>query len=460
MDAELAEPWKPLPKQQQALDDITSEIIIFRGGYRSGKTVLEVCKAIDLGIRNWPHPLLFVAPSFHQVREVFVKEAILLCEQWGFEAHWYVSRKTLVIDTEELSIEIICRSADHPRSIEGLTVAAVVVDEWELCDIEAIIVAMARRSLPCSVPQIVLGGTPEGFGPGYQLLEKDLRPGTSVIVSRTAENTHIDKKYVERTKGSLSNEGILEKLEGERTAPSARVFTRFDRKLHHACCIEHQEQARLEVWANFHDSMMGWAFVLVDDFNKPRGFKRFHVVGELVTEHTDSQRQAAAAVKWIERWQSNHGRRIDARGTIVVCDARANNTTGVSPATHVTNVRAAGFRPQFARANPDDDDAVAAVQKVLGGRIDERTFATVRLTFEERTEYFVRCISNLQKAKGGGISEDERVGLHHGARVIMNGIMWRDPGTAVRTAFEENERAARWERLQREGEGFDDNWPR
>lgn len=440
LDAAPAEPRRGraplLPKQLELVSDQRSKIIIYRGGYRSGKTTGLVAKAIDNGFRHWPHPVLAVEPSFPMIRSVFVASAIRLCREWKLACRWQESKKTLTIGGRR-PITIWCRSADAPRSLEGLTVGSLVGDEWELWDVEALKVAMARVSIgPEDAQQIVLGGTPEGFGPGYELLEANRAPTTNIIVSRTRDNRFVRKSYEADMRSRLSDAEGAEKLDGERTAPEGRVYTRFDRGVH--CKAKDVRELRrwsLEVWCDFNVSTMAWAFVLVSEDRR-----RFHVVGEIVGKNTDSQKQAAAAKRWVREWCLRNGRAMPARMK-AVCDASGDERSAITPLSHVANLQEAGFDPQFGKMNPRVEDRIATLQKTLGGRVGE-DFFPVNITFDEQAApYIVRCIANQPKNPDGSPNKDPKIGLDHGADAIGYGVFWHCP--AYRPAANGQEDARR-----------------
>lgn len=434
-------PARLLPKQLQLVKDRAAKILIFRGGYRAGKTTGLVAKAIDLGFANWPHPVLAVEPTFPMIRSVFVDTAMRLCEKWKLRCQWRESKKILTIG-RRYPATIWCRSADSPRSLEGLTVAAGVGDEWELWDIEALKVFMARVSAG-SLQQIVLGGTPEGFGPGYKLIEAKPKPGTVVIVSPTMDNFTIRKDYVDDMASRLTPEEIAEKLQGERSPPSRRVYTRFDRRLHCStpCVDVNDPRLRLEAWCDFNVSPMAWGFFLVDDTKRC-----FHCVGELVVDGTDSQKQAAAAGQWISAWKRARGLHDDHRGTVAICDASGDERSAVTALSHVLNLENAGFRAKFGGKNPFVDDRVSSVQKVLGGPNELGGFWPVRLTFnEDAAPYIVQCVSTQPRNPDGSPNKDPRHDLSHGSDLVGYGIVWHDFATAPAANGMEDQRRAQWE---------------
>lgn len=419
-----------LARQLEVVRDTTSKIIVCQGGYRSGKTTALLAKAIDLGRRHWPHPVLAVGPSFPMVRSVLVEGAQDLCAKWKLACRWRVSTKTLTIG-RRYPVTIWCRSADSPRSLEGLTVGSLIGDEWELWDVTALKVAMARVSIG-PLQQIVLGGTPEGFGPGYRLLLDKPAAGTRLIVMRTIDNTNVRHDYVDDMRSRLSESEAAEKLEGVRTAPEGRVFTRFDREVHTRFCAVDARGADMQVWCGFNESRMAWAFVLVDS---ERGL--FHVVGELVQEQTDSQAMAQQALAWLAEWHAAQGRRVTYRDlrsleVTAICDPDGQERAARAPMSHVANLQEAGFKPLFTRRNPRVEDRVASMQKSL---------AEKRITFDEdAAPYFTRCIAMQRKHDDGNPLLDGD--LQYGAAVLTTGVMWHSPAVRPATAYTEQQRTA------------------
>lgn len=422
-------------------------IVIFRGGWRAGKTTALCAKAIDNGRRHYPHPVLAVEPTFPMILGVFVDAMDKLCKLWKLALRWQEGKKILTVG-RRYPVKIWCRSATARESIEGVTAGSLVGDEWELWDPDILQTAMARVSAgPEESQQICLGGTPEGYGPNWELLEKDPAPTTTIITAKSSENLLIRKSYVADMRGRMSEEEAAEKLDGVRTPPSSRVYTRFDRQTHclSGSCVD-DRNAHIELWCDFNEAVMAWAAVLVDSH-----LKAFHVVGQIIGKNTDSQRQAVAAKEWLRRWfLEKEGRDISdaelrAMRIPAVCDASSDERNAITPLTHVVNMREAGFKPLYGAENPRVEDRVASVQKVL---------ADVRLTFDERAaEYIVRCISSQPKKADGSPDKNPKLGLDHGADCVGYGIMWHSPGFKPSTAYQEERRAQRWAKSKDYGSG-------
>lgn len=421
-----------LPKQMELVADTKSKILIYRGGYRSGKTTGLCAKAIDLGARHWPHPVLAIEPSFPMIRSVFVATMQRLCSTWGLPTRWQEWRKTLTIGKRK-PITILCRSADAPRSLEGLTVGSLIGDEWELWDTEALKVAMARVSIG-PLQQIVLGGTPEGFGPGWELLEKHPKPTTRVIVSKTTENTFVRTDYSEDMRSRLSEEEAKEKLDGERSAPGGRVLSRFDPAIHLAAPCVPESVGRLEVWAGF-SFLMHWLFVLVDDRTRA-----FHVVGEMTSKATDSELLAQQAQAWIAAWEQRRGRHVTVadvklRGVPAICDAMGIQRSASTPLSHIAILLAQGFKPKYPKINPSEEDRIASLQKVL---------ADVRLTVDAaKAPQLVQALQQARRGKSGHVQKEG--GLEIGLSVVGNGVMWHSPAYRPANAYMEMRSAEQWE---------------
>lgn len=428
----------PLLRTQRELvshhNALETKILLYRGGYRSGKTVGLVAKALDLGARCWPHPILAMEPTYPMVRDVFVKTALYWMRKWGFDPHWYVSKKTLVV-RGRWPIEILCRSADAREAVEGLTVGALIADEWELYDIDILKTAMARVSVgKPETQQIVLGGTPEGFGKGYELVEKNPKPTTKIITARTTDNRYLRADYVEDMRSRFSDEEASEKLDGERSAPAGRTYTRFHPGEH----CEGQPAVsggRLQFFAGFDTDVMVWAAVLVG-----QNSNTFHVVGEVVGHRTDSIRQATRAREWVIDYEARHGRRIgheDVRrmSIPVVCDPNVIgvSTTGGVALSHIKILQDAGFKPLYARKNARYEDRVASLQKLLTNRM---------ITFDkEAAEYTVRCVAHSKRYNG---RPDAKGGLLQGELALTCGIMWHAPAFKPATAHIEERRERDW----------------
>lgn len=406
-----------LPHQLELVADRTSKIRVLQGGYRSGKTVAGVAAVVDMGLRSEGAPILVMAPTYRLIVDVFVATAQRMLDAWGLPWTYHRSDHILTVG-RRMKFPILCRSADKPRSTEGLTVGGLLVDEWELCERQALIVAMARVSIgPCQ--QTVLTGTPEGYGPAYDLVLAKPKPTTRVWVVRSQDNTFLRADYVESQAANLDDDEAAEKLQGQRRQKGGVVYTRFSRAVHASSppCLPVGE-GELQVWADFNRvGKMGWIVAEVDAAGR-----RAHIVGEVIGNNTDTARQAEEMRVYLAAYLSRTRRRRysveDVRNLKVpiYCDASGTQEHSGVALTHVALVQQAGFRPKHGKKNPLVADRVNTVQVVLRDR---------RLTIDpEHAPYTTMCLERQTYVAG---APDKSCGLDGPLDAVGYGLHWQFP---------------------------------
>ncbi len=404
-----------LPHQLEFVADRASKIRVMQGGYRSGKTVTGVAVVVDMGFRSQGAPILVIEPTYRMIIDVFVATATRMLEAWGLPWRYHKSDKVLTIGRRR-RFDVLCRSADQPRSLEGLTVGGLLVDEWELCDREALQVAMARVSIgPCQ--QIVLTGTPEGYGPGYDLILAKPASTTRVWIVRSKANTFLRSDYVADMESRLDDDEAGEKLEGQRRAKGGRVYSRFSREVHGKTPCVLPGRGDLQVWADFNVGKMVWVVAEADPARRCA-----HIVGEFVGTNTDTAEQAEKITAYLAAHLTRVRRREITKQDVrsmrikVYCDASGTQRTSVTPLTHVALLKQASFEPQHGLANPLIDDRVNTVQIMLRDKrltIDPAAAPTTTMTFERQ------AYVNGQPDKSGG--------LDAAADAVGYGCYWQFP---------------------------------
>ena len=403
-----------LPHQLELVADRTSKVRVLQGGYRSGKTVAGVAAVLDMGLRGDGDPVLVVEPTYRMALDVFVATARRMLDAWAIPYEWKASAMTLTIGRRK-RFDVLCRSADNPRSLEGLTVGGLLVDEWELCDPIALGVAMARVSIG-PVQQIVLTGTPEGYGPAYEMILARPEPTTRVWTVRSKANAYLRESYVDDMAKRLDDDVAQEKLEGIRTAKGGRVYSRFDRAVH--CGAPCVTMGEIQVAADFNVGFMHWLICETD----PAG-RRTHVVGEVIGKNTDTAEQAERVAHWIAQYVNRTRRRVVSRRDVfdmhipVFCDASGNARSAVTPLTHVALLHQAGFRPKHGAANPLVADRVNTLQVLLRDR---------RVTVDAAAApWLVKGLE--QQAYDGQGAPDKRGDLDHGLDALGYLAHWQMP---------------------------------
>lgn len=413
-----------LPHQLSLVRNNTARVLVLKGGLRAGKTVGAVWKAIVMALQAWPLPILVFEPTYQMLRDVFLETARRVLEEKGIPYAWHATHYILtVFPRSDKPLRLFLRSMDRPERIIGFTAGGALIDEWESCPWDSV-----KRTRERVTPgpkdlarkQLVLVGSPEGFGPGYEFAEQNPPPGLEMIVARTVDNPFVGEEYIRNVREMLSEGEARERLEGIRTAKEGAVYTRFSRAKH--CgppCIDDGE---LEIAADFNVGMMAWVFVLVDTHGQ-----RMHVVGELVGRNTDTMEQSERAAHWIADWYTRttgrrHTRDDVRRMRIKVCmDASGAARSAVVPLSHATTLMQAGFQPQYPASNPRVEDRVASVQRMLARDPPSLTIDA------KAAPYLVRCLEAQPYDKAGYPSKDPKLALDHAVDALGYAVFWHFP---------------------------------
>lgn len=370
-----------------------------QGGYRSGKTVFGVAAVVDMGFRSDGAPILAIEPTYRMVADVFVATAQRMLDLWGVPWRYHKSDRVLRIGRHK-TFDVFCRSADKPRALEGLTVGGLLADEWELFDREALQAAMARVSVgPCQ--QIVLTGTPEGYGAGYDLILARPAHDTVVRIIPSSANTTLRADYVADMATRLDADEANEKLAGQRREKGGRVYSRFDRAVHGRVVAVAPSTGQVQIWCDFNVGRMVWVVVEVNAVGKAA-----HIVGEWVGVNTDTAKQASEIKTYLAAYLTRTRRRaysvadVAALSIPAYCDASGTQRHASAAMTNVMLMKQAGFKPMHGQRNPLIDDRVNTVQVMLRDRrltidVDKAPTATMTL---ERQAYV-----NGQPDKANGI---------------------------------------------------------
>jgi hypothetical protein len=375
------------PHQGELVDDIESEVIALSGGYGAGKTWALCAWAVDRALRNGGARTLIIEPTYPMVVDVLVPTMEDFLDKHGIPWSYAVAKKTFYIGPKKR--QIICRSGEKPGRLKGLTVGAAALDEFEMQSEEVALVAISRlRDVRATCYQLALVGTPEGFGWGYRWLEEKPKKGTRVIKARTVDNDFRRKGYEENIRLHLSDEEAAEKLDGVRTLPGGRVYTRFSRQKHHrdAPADWTHLPGRIELWCDFNVGLMCWAVVnVVGDVA--------HVVDEIIGYDTDALEQAEKARRYLAGKFKVTEQDVMRMRIPMVCDASGSNRSAAAPMSMVMQATSVGFRPVHPPANPPVEDRVASVQGAL---------TMQRLYFDTRRAPFIsRCFEQQARDPSG-----------------------------------------------------------
>jgi hypothetical protein len=355
----------------QVLADRGPGVRVVSGGYGSGKTSLGVAFLLDLGMRaGQDGPILGCEPTYPMVRDVMEKSIAENLDRWGVPfRHW---KQAHIFEIgRSRKFEVWCRSLDRPRSTEGINAIGAWIDEWELCDVEALVPAMQRVRVGAAL-ETLLTGTPEGFGPAYDLILARPAPTTRAYIIRTLDNPFLPASYIEDSKARLgTDEAISEKLEGVRTARGGRVYARFARQTHAVQPYTVKPgRGRLAIGCDFNVRNMQWLVAEIDDEKRVA-----HVVGEVIKDGgTTTVDHAERVAAWIGRYlERTRGRRysrdeIAKMRISAYVDASGTALKSTSSLSDVHLLLQAGFRPVHGTRNPPVRDRVNTLNVLFRDR--------------------------------------------------------------------------------------------
>lgn len=403
----------------EVLADRGPGIRVVSGGYGSGKTSLGVGFVLDVGLRaGHDGPVLGTEPSYRSVADVMERSTMRYLDEWKVPYRHWKADHIFEIGRRK-RFEFWCRSLDKPRSVEGINAVAYWGDEWELCDTEALIPAM-QRVRAGSALEIMLTGTPEGFGAAYDLILANPSPTTRQYVIRTRDNPFLPPSYEEESRRRLgSDDLVMEKMDGVRTAKGGRVYSRFSRGTHCGDPVVKPGHGAIQIACDFNVRYMHWLVLEVDTANRVA-----HVVGEVIKEGgTTTDEHAARTQEWIAQYLTRtRGHRYtveDVRAMKIkaFCDASGTSLRSTSALSDVHLLIQAGFKPQHGTANPRVADRVNTLQVLFRDR---------RITVDkEAAPRLVRCLETQGYDKAG--EPDKAGNIDHGIDALGYLAHWQWP---------------------------------
>jgi hypothetical protein len=349
------------------------------------------------------------------VVDVFVATARRMLDAWKLPYTWHKTDKILTVGKRR-QVEILCRSADEPRSLEGITAGGLLVDEWELCGVEALTTAMARVSMgPCQ--QIVLTGTPEGYGPAYEMILAKPSPDVRQWSVTSSANSYLSSTYVESMRQRMDDSTASEKLDGVRTAKGGRVYGRFDRRVH--CVSPVVKRGTIQIACDFNVRYMHWIVVETDQTNRTT-----HVVGEVIKEGgTTTDEHAERVAQWIAAYLTRTRGRHYTRDDVyqmrlqAYVDASGTALRSTSTKSDVALLTQAGFRPIHGNANPPVKDRVNTLNVLFRDR---------RVTVDATAApVLTRALETQALDKSG--EPDKRGDIDHGIDALGYLCHWQWP---------------------------------
>ena len=168
------------------------------GGYGSGKSMTAIKRGIWLALKNNGIPGMIVSPNNEQARKTIVTDMIRVLDGRGIEYIYKEQKKEFTIKYKGRTGLIWIASGDKPESLKGPNLAWAIIDEPFIQKREVFDQMIARIRHPKAVyKELLLTGTPEDMGWGYDVLEGDERSrfkSMLVVRAKTSDNLALSEE--------------------------------------------------------------------------------------------------------------------------------------------------------------------------------------------------------------------------------------------------------------------------
>ncbi len=367
MDFTLSEPqtefWQSMAKY-----------VAYVSGVGGGKTLVACLKLIDLKLRYPKVPMLYGAPDYPLIRDIFYPQMEEILSTMPVK--YKINANSNVIHFPRFG-RIICKTLIDPAKLVGFQVGDAVLDEFDTIPTDKAskiwlkMISRVRFKYPDGkLNRMYVTTTPEGFKATYNIFKKSPIPGLHhLIQAKTKHNeAHLPEGFIESLIASYPPELQKAYLEGRFVnLTSGSVYYSYDRDfndteetvqfndvLHIGCDFNVEKQAAIIfVYRN------------VDGFAEEQP----HMVDELI-----DMRDTPDMIEAInERFPSHR--------IIMYPDStgKNRNTTNVSE-TDISLLKDAGYAVRAKSSNPLVKDRVNSVNGMLHNGNDER-----RLRVNKRT---------------------------------------------------------------------------
>lgn len=335
----MGAPLTVLPWQAKVLADHTSPIIACPAGLGAGKTRLVIEKVLHVGWVNSPVPSMIVEPNFSMVTDILLPQFDEVFEERKIRYRWVGpqggGRKSATITVHPghgvEPYDILLRSADDPKRLDGKNLGFVAVDEAGQCKNGTIDRVRRRARHPnARMRQLMLTGTPENLGEYYEWCEGKPQPGTTLIRANTEENIYLPPDYVTTTLSHLDEDDRQQYMRGCFITKGSRAYRAFNRGLHALPAgWKLRPGERIEVGADFNVAKMSWVLSV------RRGDQCF-VFGEVIGWDTTTEEQGELLTRALQERIA----RDDPRGLPSISDVRQRTTIYADPSAKNRSTRA------------------------------------------------------------------------------------------------------------------------
>lgn len=200
--------------QAQFIEDIWSHILMFSGGYGSGKTYGIGLKAMQLSMINRNLPGGLMAPSYKEMRRDVIPTIDDILEKMNIKRWDYKRDDYIRFPWTRGKIYLF----SGKEKVRGPNLAFFLFNEMTLLEAERIREGIGRVRLKRAPhPQIAGSGTPEGLSNWcYKKLVQKPMKNSRLIFSKTDDNLHnLHGEYVENMVESFDEISLKAYREGQ-----------------------------------------------------------------------------------------------------------------------------------------------------------------------------------------------------------------------------------------------------
>lgn len=401
--------------QHKFITELESPWVALLSGYGFGKTYALVIKALLLGWLNAPSQVLFMEPTYRQIKEVAVRtfREVLDKMNLGHCMRYNVNERKAYMRMNGREWEILFASYDRPDSVAGFTVGTLLCDEADYAPASVFDQATARVRCPkAKFLQRNFATTPEAYG-GIIHTNFELEPleGAKLMRAKTTDNIFVPQQYIDAQLSRYKSEAERRRyINGEYVLPGGRVYKHFDVDVH-------LQKWRPEVnaeWVmscDFGKHVVSWPFVQVTN-------RKVHVFDEIAVENSTTMEQVPnAKSKWADILSKVYNREItgdEAASMVTVYGDPAGGPNYKNSISDFEALQQAGFRCLYRKKHRRINDRVASVNTKLAH--NEMFFDGIR------APYVTKCISLQGYGQDGspakGRPDQGMKGLDHGADAI------------------------------------------
>lgn len=343
-----------LTRPQNRFFNATEPFVAFVGGFGSGKTSTAAFKLLALKFAYPKVDLLYSAPTYPLIRDIFYPTVNELLEGTCWEDRYKVKASKNVVDFGKYG-KILCRTL-HPDKLIGFKVGAAVADEIDVLSMREAtacwnkIIARVRQPFPDGRSgQVMATTTPEGFKFTYEFFGRFKYKNRLLVQAPSTSNPHLPKEYIENLRSAYPEELVNAYINGIFVnLVSGSVYT-FNRAIH-GCDEEAAPGEHLHVGMDFNVSKMATVIHVIRDD---------HAIA--VDEIMGCADTPAAIIALKERYP---------RHTITVYPDASGSSRDSRDASRsdITLLTQAGFGISAPRANPLIRDRVLAINIALKER--------------------------------------------------------------------------------------------